>query len=114
MLPALQEGDSLPSRDLSENQCSEHRNSVRCGTTIRKSFDNGSATSDRLDTGRAGAEIIDWSDALDPVRLEPSNRLDLIVGQSSEITSISQLTRRIKHILFKTRREPIRCPASRV
>ncbi len=51
--------------------------SASCG--IRKLFNDGLAAANRLNPGRAGAEIIDGNGELDAVGLKPSNRRDRIV-----------------------------------
>ncbi len=78
-----------------------------CGA--EKLFNNRAAAADRLDTGRAGAEIIEGNDEFDAVALQPSNRWDRILRQRAKIVSIGQSTRRLLHIIFKTASEPIGC-----
>src|ERR1019366_4537231 len=78
-----------------------------CG--LEKLFDDDAAASDRLDTGRAGDEIIDRSDEFDAVGLQPSNRCDRVLRKRAKIVSISQSAGHLKHIVFETGAEPIRC-----
>ncbi len=52
--------------------------------SFEKLFNDNAAASDRLDTGRTGAEIIDWRDEFDPVCLEPSNRCGRIRPRARE------------------------------
>ncbi len=72
-------------------------------------FDDGAAASDRLDTGRAGTEIIDRNGEFDAVALEPSNGLNRVLRQRPEIDWIGQSTRHLLHIVLKAGCKPIGC-----
>jgi hypothetical protein len=74
---------------------------------FQKLFNDGATAPDRLDTGRAGAEIINGNDEFDSVGLEPSNGRDRVLGKRPKIVSVGQSAGRLAHVVFKTGRKPI-------
>ena len=102
--------DAVPLRHHQTSHCSFVENLHPCPLrSADEFFNDGAAAADRLDTGRAGAEVIDRSDEFDAVALEPSNGLNRVLRERPEITSIGQSAGRLPHVVLKTGCKPIRC-----